>query len=561
MSSPSMRLVIVGGVAGGASAATRARRIDEHAEIVLLERDDHVSFANCGLPYYIGGEIEERAELLVTTPERLRARYRIDVRVRHEAVALDRSTKTLAVRDIDAGGEYSLPYDKLILAPGASPIVPPVEGADAHGVFTLRNLEDTDAIRSAALEGRASRAVVVGAGFIGLEMAEQLHNLGIETHVVELQPHVLPMLDPEMARPLEDALTARGVGLHTGDGLARIATENGHACSVELASGKALAAELVVLGIGVRPNVTLAASAGIDLGASGAIRTNRVMQTSDPDVYAVGDAAEYACGPDGAANRVALAGPANRAGRIAGEHAVRGTSAEMPYVFGTAIVRVFDQAAGLTGLTLAMAAQRGLDAAAVTVVANHHAGYFPGAKPLTLKLVYQTLSGRVLGLQAVGAAGVDKRLDVVATLMALAGSVRDLAGLDLAYAPPFGSAKDPIHMAAFAACNDLDGLVDFLPADADLSGYQVVDVREKHEPASLPFHGAPHGHLIPLGELRERLGELDPSRRTVTVCTTGMRAYVAARILGQSGFSEVYDLSGSATVRARLAPTELRDEP
>ncbi len=546
-----LRLVIVGGVAGGASAATRARRLDERAEIVLLEKDDHVSFANCGLPYYIGGEIDERAKLLVTTPERLRSRYRIDVRVRHQALAIDRDARTLRVCDRDAGREYVLPFDRLILAPGATPIVPPLEGVDARGVFSLRNLADTDAIRAAAVDERPSRAVVVGAGFIGLEMAEQLHGLGIETHVVELQPHVLPMLDPEMARPLEDAMTTRGVGVHLGDGLARIATAGGRACGVELASGASLPGELVVLGIGVRPAVALAKDAGLELGETGGIRTNRVMQTRDPHIYAVGDAVEYACGPDGTPARVALAGPANRAGRIAGEHAVCGRSAEMALVFGTAIVRVFDEAAGFTGLTAAMAERRGLHAAAVTVIANHHAGYYPGAKPLTLKLVYEPEGGRVLGLQAVGQAGVDKRLDVVATLMAFGGTVRDLAGLDLAYAPPFGAAKDPIHMAAFAACNDLDGLVDFLPANADLSEYQVVDVREQPEIESLPLAGAVHAHHVPLGELRERLGELDPSRPTVTSCATGMRAYLAARILSQNGFAEVYDLSGSATVRAR----------
>ncbi len=552
MSESALRLVIVGGVAGGASAATRARRLDERAEIVLLERDDHVSFANCGLPYYIGGEIAERGKLLVATPELLRSRYRIDARVRHEALAIDRAAKTLTVREIDGGREYTLPYDKLILSPGATPFVPPVEGADADGVFTLRNLADTDAIRAAAVESGASRAVVVGAGFIGLEMAEQLHGLGIETRVVELQPHVLPMLDPEMARPLEDALTSRGIRLHTGDGLARIADEAGRANAVELASGDLLPADLVVLGIGVRPCTELAAAAGIELGAARGIRVDGFLRTSDPDVYAVGDAVEYPYGPDGEPARIALAGPANRAGRLAGEHAVRGASAEMPKVFGTAIVRVFEQAAGLTGLTLAAARERGIAAAAVSVVANHHAGYFPGARPLTLKLVYETGEGRVLGLQAVGEAGVDKRLDVAATVMALGGTVRDLAGLDLAYAPPFGAAKDPIHMAAFAACNDLDGLVRFLPADSELDGYQVVDVREKAEPLALPLADASHAHHIPLGELRDRLDELDPALPTVTSCATGMRAYVAARILSQSGFAEVYDLSGSATLRARL---------
>jgi len=545
------RLVIVGGVAGGASAATRARRMDEHADIVLLEKDDHVSFANCGLPYYVGGEIQDRDELLVARPELLRRRFRIDVRVRHEVLSIDRSAKTVAVLDRSSGDTRQEPYDKLILAPGAAPIVPPIEGHDAEGVFTLRNLDDTDRIKAAVDRRRPSRAVVVGAGFIGLEMAEQLVGLGIETHLVELQDHVLPLLDAEMARPLEDELEKRGVTLHLGVGIARIATSNGAAAAVELQSGRVVPGELVLLGIGVRPSNELARDAGLDLGDGGGVRTNDFMQTSDPDVYAVGDVAEYVYGPTGQPLRVALAGPANRAGRVAGEHAVTGRSAAMAPVFGTSIVRVFGKTAGLTGLSSGLAARLGIPVAAVTTLSNHHAGYYPGAKPLTLKLLYHPEDGRVLGLQAVGDEGVDKRLDVAATLMALRGSVRDLAGVDLAYAPPFGSAKDPIHMAAFAASNDLDGLVDFLPADADLSAFQVLDVRGKDEVASLPLARVPHVIHIPLDELRDRLGELDSKHPTVTSCASGLRAYVAARILTQHGFGEVYDLSGSATLRAR----------
>lgn len=537
-------------MAGGASAAARARRVNEAAEIVLVERDDHVSFANCGLPYYIGGEIEDRERLLVTTPERLRRRFRIDVRVRHEATAVDRARKVVRVHDRDGDREVELPYDKLILAPGAEPIVPPIENASAHGVFTLRNLEDTDAIHAWIERERPEHAVVVGAGFIGLEMVEQLHHRGVAASLVELAPQVLPLLDPEMARPLEEELAAHGIALHLGDGIAGIEATAGRVTGVALDSGARVPGALVVLGIGVRPSTALARDAGLELGEGGGIRVDAHLRTSDPDVYAVGDAVEYVFGPTGRPLRVALAGPANRAGRIAGEHAATGRAAEMAPVFGTSIVRVFGWSAGLTGLSARLAGRLGMEAASVCVVSNHHAGYYPGAKPLTLKLVYAP-DGRVLGLQAVGEAGVDKRLDVAATAMAFGADVRQLAGVDLAYAPPFGSAKDPIHMAAFAACNDLDGWVGFLAPDADLSPYQVVDVRSKAEVEASPLPGAGHVAHVPLDELRERLGELDPARPTVTSCTTGQRAYVAARILLQHGFREVYDLSGSLVLRSR----------
>ncbi len=545
------RIVIVGGVAGGASAATRARRVNEDAEIVLLEKDHDVSFANCGLPYYIGGEIEERDALLVTTPEQLWRRFRIDVRVRHEAQSIERRRRTVSVLERDTGRRYEEPYDKLVLATGAEPILPPIAGTDATNVFTLRNLEDTDRIKDAVGGGPLRRAVVVGAGFIGLEVVEQLLELGVPTSLVELQGQVLPPLDPEMARPLEGALLGEGVDLRLGTGIAGIEATAGRATAVRLDDGARIEADLVLLGVGVRPSIALAQEAGLELGEGGGVRTNEFQQTSDPAIYAVGDSTEVCFAPTGEALRVPLAGPANRAGRIAGEHAASGRAAPMRPVLGTAIVRCLGQSAGLTGLTRKQAERAGIPWASVTVVAGHHAGYYPGAKPLTLKLLYAPEDGRVLGAQCVGSEGVDKRLDVVATALAFGASVRDLAGLDLAYAPPFGSAKDPVHMAAFAACNDLDGLVRFLQSDADLSGFQVLDVRAPDEIAARPLPGAPKVVAIPLDELRERLDELDPSLPTVTSCASGQRAYVAARILMQRGFREVYDLTGSVTLRSR----------
>ncbi|WP_428389756.1 FAD-dependent oxidoreductase [Mucisphaera sp.] len=544
------RIVIVGGVAGGASAAARARRMVEHAEIILLEKDRDVSFANCGLPYYLGREIEQREKLTVASAELLRGRFNLDVRTRHEAIAIDRETKQVVVLRHEDGSQIKLAYDKLILATGARPIRPEIEGASLEGVFTLRNLEDTDAIDS-HLEGMDHRrAVVVGGGYIGLEMAEQLRRRGLEVSLIERSPQVMALLDPEMAVPVAEALREANVDLRVDNEVVRIDRDGGR-LRVSLRTGDALEAGIVVFGIGVIPNTELAKEAGLTLGASGGVTVDRFMRTSDPDIYAVGDSVAYAYGPTGLPMRVALAGPANRAGRIAGTHAAINRSDEMADVFGTSIVRVFEVAAGQTGLTVRSAERFGVEVDSVTVIANHHAGYFPGARPVTLKLVYDSKDGRVLGVQAVGHEGVDKRLDVVATLMAMKGTVRDLAGLDLAYAPPFGSAKDVLHMAAFAACNQIDGFDRFAAADEDLSGYQVVDVRTAGEIERVALAGISGAIEIPLDELRSRLGELDPSRPTVVSCASGVRSHVAARLLLQQGFSEVIELSGGATVRSR----------
>jgi NADPH-dependent 2,4-dienoyl-CoA reductase/sulfur reductase-like enzyme/rhodanese-related sulfurtransferase len=547
-----VKIVIVGGVAGGASAATRARRMNERAEIILLEKDEHVSFANCGLPYFLGGEITDRNKLLVASADLLRRRFRLDVRTRQVVTELCRAKKTVTVRRLDDGTTYEQAYDKLILAPGAAPITPSLDGITAPNVLVLRNLADMDRIDAAVRAARTKQAVVVGAGYIGLEMVEQLTRRGLDVALVELQPQVLPLFDREMAQPLLDELRSHGVQVHTGTALQQVLLdEGGLAAGVRLQNGTQLDASLVVLGIGVRPSHELARAAGLEIGGDGGILTNRALQTSDPDIYAVGDVVQYVYGPTQQGMRVALAGPANRAGRLAGEHAATGRSAAMADVWGTSIVRVFDLTAAQTGLTATRARQLGLAARSVTIVANHHAGYYPGAAPITLKLLFSTPDGRVLGAQAIGSDGVDKRIDVIATLMALRGTVRDLAGLDLTYAPPFGSAKDPVHMAAFAACNQLDGITDFVDADADLAGKQVVDVRTSAEIERLPLRGASDVHGIPLDVLRERLGDLDPNAETVVTCQTSLRAHVASRILRQAGFARVQVLSGGALVRSR----------
>lgn len=551
------RIVIVGGVAGGASAATRARRMNEEAEIILIEKDDYVSFANCGLPYHIGEEIAERDALLVATPEFLERRFRLDVRTREEVISIDRENKSISVRRQVSGEAYEQPYDKLILAPGASPIVPGLPGVDAGNVLTLRNIADMDRIKACIERDGSKRAVVVGAGFIGLEMVEQLERRDVKTALVELQPQVLPLMDAEMARPLEDELLRKTVSLHLGVSLQEVETSDGIANAVLLSDGTRIETDLVILGIGVRPNVELAVAAGLEIGSSGGIATNDFMQTSDPNIYAVGDAAEYLYGPTGERTRIALAGPANRAGRLAGEHAATDQSAAMQPVLGTSIVRVFDATAAVTGLTEGLAKKLGRSVKSVTIVAKHHAGYFPGAQAMTLKLVYQE-DGRVLGAQVVGGDGADKRIDVIATAMHFGTSVRDLAGLDLAYAPPFGSAKDPVHMAAFVACNELDGFEAFCAADADLAGKQVVDVRTVGEVERTPLAGADSPANIPVDELRDRMSEIDKSKETVVSCGVGVRGHIAARILTQHGF-QVANLTGGATVRNRaIADSEER---
>jgi NADPH-dependent 2,4-dienoyl-CoA reductase/sulfur reductase-like enzyme/rhodanese-related sulfurtransferase len=557
MTSTPLRIVIIGGVAGGASAATRARRCNEHAEIVLLEKDEHVSFANCGLPYHIGGEIPDRRKLLVATKELLETRFQLGVRTHTEALAIDRGAKCVRIRDVQTGGESDLPYDKLILSPGAAPFVPPIDGADATGVFTLRNIADMDGIIAAAEASGDRKAVVVGAGFIGLEMAEQLVLKGFEVAVAEMQSQVLPPLDPEMARPLQNECVRCGVQMFLDDGIKRVVADGaGAATGIELQSGTVVAGSLVILGLGVRPNTQLAIAAGLDIGDTHGISVNQFLQTSDPDVYAVGDVCEYEYAPTGKSMRVALAGPANRAGRLAGQHAASGTCRPTAAVMGTAIVRVFELAAGMTGLSLKAARKAGLTARSATVVAGQHAGYFPGATPITLKLVYEDGTGRVLGAQAVGKDGIDKRLDVIATAMHFKATVHDLTELDLAYSPPFGAAKDPVHQAAFVASNQLDGLGDLIDSDADLSGKQIVDVRTVGEVQKAPLAGCANVINIPVDELRSRLNELDPTLPTVVSCGVGIRGHVAQRILSQHGFTRVSNLSGGATLRERAVASE-----
>ncbi|HET6170532.1 MAG TPA: FAD-dependent oxidoreductase, partial [Terracidiphilus sp.] len=449
-----MKLVIVGGVAGGASAAARARRLCEQAQIVLIERGPDVSFANCGLPYYLGGEIAERSKLLIVTPERMRERYKLDVRVRSSAEAIDRGAKKLRIRDLASGREYEESYDKLILAPGAAPVRPPIPGIELPGVLTLRNLQDMDRIKERIDRG-VREAVIVGAGFIGLELVENLVRRGIASTVVELQDQALPPLDKEMAAPIAEHLAAKRVALLLGESVEGF-EQAGEELMVQLKSGRRLPAQLAVLGVGVRPENKLAVDAGLAVGSRGGIRVDEHLQTSDPDIYAVGDAIEIENFVTGEPTQAPLAGPANRQGRIAADN-VCGRNMRYRGTQGTAIVRVFEQTAAITGASEKVLRRAKRAYRMVYVHPTHHASYYPGAEGMTLKLLFDPQSGLILGAQAVGGAGVDKRIDVLAVAIQAGMTVFDLEEMELAYCPQFGAAKDPVNMAGFVAAGLLRG--------------------------------------------------------------------------------------------------------
>jgi len=526
------KLVVIGGVAAGASFAARARRLDEHARITMVERGPDVSFANCGLPYYIGGEIANREALAVQTPQTLKAMLNLDARTFTEAVRIDVDGKRVLVKSLRDGAEEWLDYDALMLAPGAVPVRPPLPGIDDPRVHMLRNLPDMDRIKEAA--ATAQRAVVIGAGFIGLEMAEQLHRLGIHVTIVELEKQVLPQLDAEMAKLMESELRDNGIELILGDGIARFLPSS-EAITCELASGRQCPADFVVLSIGVRPDTALAREAGLKLGARGHIEVDNYQRTSAPGIYAAGDAVETVDRVTDERAAIPLGGPANRQGRVAADHIYLGEKARpYPGSMGTAIVRVFSVAAGLTGWTERRLQRAGKPYRATMVNDNHHAGYFPGARPLTLKVLWDPRDGRLLGAQASGFEGVDKRLDVLATAIAARMTVEDMCHLELSYAPPFGSAKDLVNLAGFAATNQSDGLVEFVHVLPSADEAQLIDVRPKPLAAAHPLAGAKN---IPLSELRGRIGELDRARPVVTVCAFGKLSYFAARVLKQNGFA------------------------
>ncbi len=548
-----MKIIIIGGVAGGASAAARARRLSEEAQIILFERGPDVSFANCGLPYYIGGKITDRNKLLVVTPERLETRFKLDVRVRCSVEAIDRTAKTVRIVDLASGREYEESYDKLILAPGAAPLRPPIPGIDSPGIFTLRNLQDVDRIKAVVDGGGVKGAVVVGAGFIGLELVENLVRLGISTTVVELQDQILPPFDKEMTTPLAKTLAAKGVSLLLGEAAAGF-EQTPEGLVVRLKSGQGLPAQLVALGIGVRTENKLAVEAGLEVGPRGGIRVNDHLETSDPDIYAVGDAIEVQDFVLHTPTQIPLAGPANRQGRIAADN-IFGRSSRYRGTQGTAILGLFNHTAAMTGASEKVLKRSETPHRMVYVHPVNHAGYYPGAEQMTLKVLFDPASGKVLGAQGVGGAGVDKRIDVLAVAIQAGMTVFDLEEMELAYAPQFGSAKDPVNMAGFVAAGllrddhpqiDMAALIE-TPANQRPF---LLDVRTAEEFAAGHLPGAVN---ISVDELRARLSELPTDRKIAAYCKVGQRGYLATRILLQSGFSAT-NVSGGYTTYRMLYP-------
>lgn len=550
------RIVVVGGVAGGMSAAARARRLDESASIVVLEQSEHVSFANCGLPYHLSGEIERRDALLLHTPESLRAALALDVRTNNRVVAIDRAGRTVTVQTADS--TYELTYDALLLAPGAVAVRPPVGGLDHPAVHALRTIPDLDGLKALVDRlptDRRARAVVIGAGFIGLEAVEALVTRGLDVDLVELAGHVLPPLDAELAPLLADELTSRGVALHLGLSAQTVEPAARDAVTVTLSDGTRLEADVVVVNVGVRPASDLARQAGLELGTRGAIRVDADQRTSDPHIWAVGDAIEVTHAVTGEGGPVPLAGPANRQGRRAADSMVgRRTTPGAP-VLGTAIVRVFGLTAAVTGASQAALRRAGIDHEVVRIHPGHHAGYYPGAEQVHIVASFAP-DGRLLGAQAVGRDGVDKRIDVLATALRAGMTADDLAELELAYAPPYGSAKDPVNMLGFVAQNVLDGTMPQWHAsdlDEALGATLVLDVRSRAETARGHLDGA---LTIPHTELRERVEEVREAAagRPVSVhCASGVRSYLATRVLIAAGL-EARNLSGGWTSLATARP-------
>ena len=537
-----MKVVIIGGVAGGASAAARLRRLDEQAEIILLERGEYISFANCGLPYYIGGVIKEKSALTLQTPQQFYNRFRIDVRVKNEALAIDPVRHIVTIRRIDDGSTYEESYDKLILSPGAAPIRPPIPGMDDEAVFTLRNIPDTMKIDAFIRENHPKSAVVVGGGYIGVEMAENLSHAGIDTTIVELSDHLIAPLDFDMAADVHNYLAQKGVSVILNNGVTAIDRENGR-LNVKLQNG-AVSADLLIMAVGVRPETTLAKECGLLLNTRGAIVVNERMETTDPNIYAVGDAVEVTDFVSKNAAVIPLAGPANKQGRIAADNICGGDS-RYTGTQGSAVLKIFDMAVATTGLNEKSASAVGIDYDKTYTFSASHASYYPGANNMSVKLLWEKGTLKLIGAQIVGFDGVDKRMDVLATAIRFGAKVTDLTELELCYAPPFGSAKDPVNMAGFVAENVVSGKlkqffwhdVASLPRDGSVT---LLDVRTDTERSRGAIDGFMH---IPLDSLREHLSEIPKGKPVYVHCHSGLRSYIACRILTGYGY-DCYNLAG-----------------
>ena len=544
------KIVIVGGVAGGASCAARCRRLDETAEILLLDRGPYVSFANCGLPYYVGDVIKDESKLLLASEALFRDRFNIEVRTRHEAVAIDRDKREIEVRELATGRVYRESYDALVLSPGAMAVRPPLQGIDLPGIFVMRSIPDSRDVRAWIDAKQAKSAVVVGGGFIGLEMAENLAHRGLSVTVVEMLNQVMPPLDPEMAQPVQQHMEAHGIKMALGDGVAGFETNEAGQLVVSTKSGAAHAGDLVILAIGVRPETALSKAAGLELGERGGIRVDDQMHTSDPHIWAVGDAVETRDIITGQATLIPLAGPANRQGRIAAD-VICGRDSHFRGVQGTAICGVFDIAVASTG-----ASEKALQRAGITdydkvyLHPNQHVGYYPGAKQINLKLIFRKSDGRILGAQAVGEADVARRIDVIATAIQFGGTVYDLEEAELCYAPQFGGAKDPVNFAGMISSNALRGdnpLADWGQLGSD--GAFLLDVRDPDEFEEGHIPGA---FNLPLNEIRTRMAELPRDREISIYCGVGQRAYYATRLLLQNGY-RAKNLAGGIRTYKQIA--------
>lgn len=534
------KIIIVGGVAGGATTAAKLRRLDEKAEIIMFERGEFISFANCGLPYYIGEVIKERSKLLVQTVEGMKKRYNMDIRNFTEVTSIDREQKIITARNVQTGQEYSETYDFLILSPGAKPIVPPIEGLQSSNVFTLRNIPDMDKIKGFVEEKSPQTAVVIGGGFIGLEMAENLKEAGLSVTIAEKSPQVMGPLDPEMAGIVQNHLVEKGINLVLNNGIEKV-QQNGQL--VVLESGEMLESDLIILAIGVAPENNLAKAAGLELGDKGGIKVNEYLQTSDPSIYALGDAIEVKDYINGTPAMVPLAWPANRQAHIVA-HSINGRDIKYPGTMGTSIVKIFDLTAALTGNNEKTLRRLSVPFEAVHIHPLSHAGYYPGASQIAIKLLFDKETGKIFGAQAVGEDGADKRIDVIATAIKGGLTVHDLQELELAYAPPFSSAKDPVNMAGYVASNIVDGMIETVHWDEidDIikKGGYLLDVRTVKEFENSHIEGAVN---IDLDQLRERLAEI-PEDKTIHInCQVGLRGYLASRILQQNGF-KVKNLTG-----------------
>lgn len=548
-----MRIVIIGGVAGGMSAATRLRRLDERAEVIVLEKGPYVSFANCGLPYYIAGEIDERTDLLVQTPEALQARFNLDVRPNSEAISIDSDNKEVVVQTDQE--TYTLGYDKLILSPGAKPFIPPANGLEeAENIFTLRSVPDVDAISNFIHIHNPKKAVVIGAGFIGLEMAESLVQRGMEVTIVEKAPHVLPPFDEEMAAYVTNELAANGVRLYTGLA-AESFEEKGKI--VVLENGERLESDITLMSVGVKPETTVALTAGVETGLRGGIVVNDQYETSQKDIYAVGDAIVVKQQINEEDTMIALASPANRQGRQVAD-VISGLERKNKGSIGTAIVRVFKMAAAATGLNERQLQQADEVYEVIHIQGKSHAGYYPNAKTIVLKLLFHPTTGKIYGAQAIGEDGVDKRIDIIATAIKAGMTLQDLPELEFTYAPPFGSAKDPVNMAGYTALNLMEGLSESVQwyelEDKQAEGYLLLDVRNEGE---LKTNGRLKGAVnIPLDSLRDRMAELPIDQPIIVSCHSGLRSYIAERMLKQNGY-KAKNLDGAFSLYSTVKPDKV----